>query len=333
MKKKTHEEFIEELTLINQNVRITTNYTTSHDHVSYKCVVCNYDGKMTPSNLLRGKSCPICAKLRIKKTHEEFINEITIINPNIEIIGQYIGSNDVIKYKCLRCNEIQSSCASSLLQGHDCPNCFDYGKTNCATCGVEIIKHTNKRKYCDSCAVIATKQRRQSTKYKERLKQYKIDNKEEIIEQNKIYYEKNKETIRAKRKEYRSRPDVKKYMNKQNILKQQTDLNYKITCKLRKMICGIIRARGVIKSAHTLELIGSTIDELIQHLQLTALFNGYDDFDINNYSGKEYHIDHIIPCSAFNLKCSYHQKLCFHYSNLQILTAKENLSKSNKIPE
>lgn len=72
-------------------------------------------------------------------------------------------------------------------------------------------------------------------------------------------------------------------------------------------------------------------NKLKTHLQDTATKNGYTNFDINNYSGREYHIDHIIPCSAFNLSCSYHQKLCFNWNNPQILKAETNLIKGNKI--
>ena len=78
-----------------------------------------------------------------------------------------------------------------------------------------------------------------------------------------------------------------------------------------------------------MSLIGCTIEELKEHLQKTAIKNGYNDFDINNYSGKEYHIDHIKPCSSFDLSKPEDQAKCFHYSNLQILTATENLIKSD----
>lgn len=83
------------------------------------------------------------------------------------------------------------------------------------------------------------------------------------------------------------------------------------------------------KSGSTLELLGCDVSFFKQHLQQTAVLNNYKDFDIENFSGKDYHIDHIVPCSKFNLKCSYHQKLCFHYTNLQILTAKANLVKAD----
>jgi hypothetical protein len=85
------------------------------------------------------------------------------------------------------------------------------------------------------------------------------------------------------------------------------------------------------KHSSTIDLIGCPIEYLKEHLQQTAITNGYLNFDINNYSGHEYHIDHIKPCSSFNLKDPEEQKLCFHYSNLQILTAQENLIKHNSI--
>jgi len=44
----------------------------------------------------------------------------------------------------------------------------------------------------------------------------------------------------------------------------------------------------------------------------------------------EWHIDHIKPCSLFNLLNEDEQKKCFHYTNLQPLWASENLSKGCK---
>lgn len=69
----------------------------------------------------------------------------------------------------------------------------------------------------------------------------------------------------------------------------------------------------------------------MKHLQKTAIDNGYTDFDICNYDGNEYHIDHIIPCSSFDLTDPEEQKKCFHWTNLQILSAFDNMSKSDNI--
>jgi hypothetical protein len=41
-------------------------------------------------------------------------------------------------------------------------------------------------------------------------------------------------------------------------------------------------------------------------------------------------IDHIKPCAAFDLTDPAQQKECFHFSNLQLLWAEDNLSKGAK---
>ena len=86
--------------------------------------------------------------------------------------------------------------------------------------------------------------------------------------------------------------------------------------------------KGISKADRSLNLLGCSVEQLKQHLQETAIKNGYTDFDINNYDTSQFHIDHVIPCESFNLVNEDQQRRCFHYSNLQILTAKENLEKN-----
>ena len=49
-----------------------------------------------------------------------------------------------------------------------------------------------------------------------------------------------------------------------------------------------------------------------------------------NHGKYGWHVDHIKPCSSFDLSDIEQQKLCFHYTNLQPLWAKDNIKKSNK---
>jgi hypothetical protein len=48
-----------------------------------------------------------------------------------------------------------------------------------------------------------------------------------------------------------------------------------------------------------------------------------------NY-GSYWHIDHIIPCTLYDLFLESEQKKCFNYRNLRPLEIKENFRKSNK---
>ena len=52
----------------------------------------------------------------------------------------------------------------------------------------------------------------------------------------------------------------------------------------------------------------------------------------DNY-GPYFHIDHIIPCKAWDLTNEIELKACFHYTNLQPLVGPENYSKGGKYNE
>ena len=48
-----------------------------------------------------------------------------------------------------------------------------------------------------------------------------------------------------------------------------------------------------------------------------------------NYGTFGWHIDHIRPCSSFDLTDLEQQKQCFHYTNLQPLWWFDNIKKSS----
>ena len=73
--------------------------------------------------------------------------------------------------------------------------------------------------------------------------------------------------------------------------------------------------------------------KITREAAITATINHIVGFDITNYSGKDYHIDHIKPCSSFDLIKPEEQRACFHWSNLQILTSTENLEKNDSIAQ
>ena len=73
-----------------------------------------------------------------------------------------------------------------------------------------------------------------------------------------------------------------------------------------------------------MELIGCTREKLIEHLENQFL----PGMSWENYG--KWHVDHIKPCSMFDFTDLEEQKRCFHYSNLQPLWAKDNLSKQDR---
>lgn len=167
----------------------------------------------------------------------------------------------------------------------------------------------------------------------EKIKIFREQNKEKISKQKKISYQKNKNYyILKSKKYYKNNKEKQSETSKKYISNRlQNDPIFRLLFRLRTNLKTKLRRYKIYKWNSTSKLTGCTTEQLLKHLQQTAINNGYADFNIENYSGKEYHIDHIIPCFAFNLKCNFHQKLCFNYKNLQILKATENMLKSNKL--
>jgi len=80
------------------------------------------------------------------------------------------------------------------------------------------------------------------------------------------------------------------------------------------------------KISKTTELLGCSLEYFKNYLE--SQFTPEMNWD--NYASY-WEVDHIIPCSSFNLTNIDQQKQCFHYTNTQPLSKKENRTKSNKI--
>ena len=171
-----------------------------------------------------------------------------------------------------------------------------------------------------------TTHREQRLKYR---KDNYLQNREKKIKKSTEYRNKNKEKIQEYNKTYFP---IYRLLNKEKINKyirdkRKNDPNFRISGLLRGRIKDFLKSNQRID--HTMNLLGCSLKFLKEYLQQTAIQNGYLDFNINDYSGKEYHIDHIIPCSSFNLSKEEEQRKCFHWSNLQILSSTQNLKKGS----
>ena len=118
----THEEFISKLNKVNSNITVLNLYEYSHNYISVKCTICDNTWKTLPRNLLTGYGCPYCCKTR-KVTHEEFINRISIVNPNIEILNEYVRMKNKVLTKCVICNHTWLASPAHLLNKRGCPQC------------------------------------------------------------------------------------------------------------------------------------------------------------------------------------------------------------------
>lgn len=102
--------------------------------------------------------------------------------------------------------------------------------------------------------------------------------------------------------------------------------NYYLSKLLRSRIYRVLK--GKLKSAPTLELLGCTLPEFRAHME--AQFT--PEMTWANH-GTYWHIDHRMPCAVHDLSREFDQRWCFHFTNLQPLEARANISKGKKLPE
>jgi len=167
------------------------------------------------------------------------------------------------------------------------------------------------------------KQYRQTDKYKTYMKLYKQEHREETNKYNREYNNSPKRQVYLD--EYTSTDEFKTKKHEYRQLRRQSDIGFKLLNNLRTRLWQALH--GYSKSDRTIELLGCDIDELKQHLE--SLFT--EGMTWENYGRNGWHVDHILPCSAFELQYSEEQEVCFHYTNLQPLWAYDNLSKHDKI--
>lgn len=104
--------------------------------------------------------------------------------------------------------------------------------------------------------------------------------------------------------------------------RKRTDKNYRLLHNIRNRIRIAIKKN--CKATSSRELLGCSIAFLKDFI--AGQFQKGMSWDNHG----QWHLDHKIPCSSFDMSDPKQQKACFHYSNLQPLWAKENLSKGRK---
>lgn len=172
-------------------------------------------------------------------------------------------------------------------------------------------------------------------KYSEYYRQYYQKNKDEIINRVKEYYKDNKEKIKKyircyrinnpdkekvwRRKEYENNKDKRKILNREYHVKYFKKIGHAILKSLK----------GNKNGHHWETLVNFTLNDLIKHLKET-MPNGYSWED---YLNGKLHLDHILPIRLFqyNTPDDEEFKQCWSLYNLQLLPAKENLSKRELI--
>lgn len=181
-------------------------------------------------------------------------------------------------------------------------------------------------------------------------KQYQIDNKIQIAEKRKLYWETNKEKKTKYNQEYYDiNRDIILAQKKEYCVANKDKLNnYRETHKIQisnrtKLYREINKEKIALQQreyqkANPAKMNAISAKRRAAKLQATPNWLTQEDFNqiemfykqahqLMSETDEEYHVDHIIPLQGENV-CGLHVPW-----NLQVILAKENLTKSNKLLE
>lgn len=126
-KKRTHEEYVAELSIKNPNVEVLGHYINAATPIAHRCLIHDTIWDISPNSVLRGTGCKECGKIkignRLRKTQEEYRDELFKVNPNIVVLGTYINANIPILHQCKLDGYMWDTAPNNMLHGHGCPMC------------------------------------------------------------------------------------------------------------------------------------------------------------------------------------------------------------------
>ena len=205
---------------------------------------------------------------------------------------------------------------------------------NCTSCGKRLEKTEKNFRYKSKKKGVLTFrpvcrpcERKQVSKYskspagkamkKKAGKKYKASEKGKAAQ--KKYYDKNQPSLTRKSVIRRT---AQRKINPHVKIRDNLSLRMRLALK----------EQNLTKRNTTNELVGCSIKFLKRYLekQFYPHPSTGEMMTWKNHNIKGWHIDHIRPCSSFDLSIPEQQKECFNYKNLQPLWARENIIKSNK---
>ena len=126
--------FLDRLNKCNPNTEPLEQYQGRHTKILCRCKIHNRKWNTTPGELYQGHGCPDCYKERIRKalgwSKYDFTMRLAKVNPDIEVVGEYINIQTGIECRCKKCGYIWYPKPNNLLYGKitGCPKCQSYSK-------------------------------------------------------------------------------------------------------------------------------------------------------------------------------------------------------------
>ena len=189
----------------------------------------------------------------------------------------------------------------------------------CSKCEIEKELSQFKRySVCIDCNKILNKIYNDSRK--EKMKEYYQENKELLINRNKLNYINNKEYITIRNREYsiKNRDKRNSYLSN----RKKNDSLFHLTVKIRNLIYISFYNGGFSKKSKTNYILGCSFEEFKSYIE--GLFEEGMSWDNQG----EWHLDHKTPVSWAETEEQVYE--LNKYTNFQPLWATDNLIKGNR---
>jgi hypothetical protein len=198
---------------------------------------------------------------------------------------------------------------------------------------VEFKKNKSKRDGLHDECVVCVKKRNRAyyLKNKQKLNADAKAYREARPEETKAYQKAYKETHKEEAKQYRIdnaayfKAYNEAYKARKNAWiadRRKNDINFKISYNLRTRFHSFISTKG----KHTFGALGMPCDTFLSWIE----YQFTEGLTWDNYA-TDWHLDHVLPVSKFNLENDTDQKVCFNWSNFQPLFKGDNWDKGNQI--
>lgn len=124
-RRTTTEEFKEELSKINNMIEVIGEFIKANDKLKVRCKVCDHEWYVAPTTLRRGSGCRKCTGT-LKITHDQFVERLNRLQPNMIPLTEYVNMKTHVKMKCKVCGYIWPAQPLHLVYKSgrtDCPKC------------------------------------------------------------------------------------------------------------------------------------------------------------------------------------------------------------------
>lgn len=321
---------IKELAINKKRLEKFSNIKIPDDIENYEKYLFKYDNKF----ILRIENIKIYFKSKVLSINENKIIEF------LQTLLDYKGINKIIKKREYIAR--RPGCGKPLTQE------ADNDSKLCSKCNINknILEFPKIGRICKQCKNLYKKNYKQKhskdelynenikQKKKQYQKQYYEKNKEKIKLNVKIYHQENIDAIKKRTKQYRqNNPHIIYNQNKKYKEKYPERVKEYKNKSAKRPISIIIRSahrkfKKLFKSDNFKFYEYFRIQKDIYIKWIENNFN--NNMNWQNY-GTYWHLDHIKPCSSFDLSKESEFLECFHWNNLRPCEKTENLRKSNKI--